>query len=1115
MLQFMLDQARAAASGEQIPNLLQIGARCVHIAAQLTQYKCVVVFAADRKEIEVYLQYLRALGIEDVMYYPTPSLSPYEWTGEERMSSHQRHAVRHRLLDTDNPPRCLLMTYQAPTHLMMDNLTWYQSTLTLYPGDRVAPPQLVQQLVQAGYEPVNWISAHGQFTRRGSVLDVYPVGLDRVMRLDWFDDEIEKVWSYRLNDAEKPREEKRAMILPAYEWIIPTEFQSLRTRLQENHRGNFIHLIKEFQYAPELYQIMSFFHPVSGILASLPENSLLLWPEGMWHKTKGYAHLLDETADQRKVDPQHATLEQIKTEVSRFDQQQLGGHDGKTQGAILPPIEQALDKMSASLCHWLEQGYAVTVVTPQPQRVIGILRERDCPVDGKADADRSRVHVLQGSLPSGFAYAPLKWLCFTDRELFQRESRLTRSKKFRRPVSPLKLSQLKDNMLVVHDVHGIGRYQGLIQYSTTGETREYLAVHYAGTDRLLVPVEQMHRLQIYQGVGGEQIKLHKLGGAEWEKAKAKVKKNLVEIAEQLLRTEATRMQAEGTAYPLDTEWQREMEFAFPYEETPDQLQAILDTKADMEQPVPMNRLVCGDVGFGKTEVAVRAAFKAAIAGHQVALLAPTTILAHQHYQVLKDRFAPYPVRVELLSRYRSQKESDQLFADLKAGAVDIVVATHRLLSKKLAFHKLGLLIIDEEHRFGVTQKEKLKQLAPHIDILTMSATPIPRTLNIALGGLKSLSLIETPPPNRHPIQTLVEPENEETIKKAIYHELQRGGQIYYIHNRVKSIYEVANRIKEIAPQARIRIGHGQMSKQELEQTMWDFYHHDFDILVCTTIVESGLDIANCNTLIIEDVELLGLAQIHQLRGRVGRSNTQAYAYLFHDPHKPLTRDARERLTVIQEYSELGSGYFLALKDMEIRGIGNIIGPQQHGNIMTVGFETFCQLLEETISTLKGEAPETRDHTSCVIDLNLSAYLPDSWIKDGAEKMRLYRALAYAVDLDYVDKLLRDTRAKFGEPPHQAENLWRVTRARILGNLLRVEKIGYHGPFLEITGQIPRDTVILAQRRTPAIRQWKHQPERLIHPQAPKPAQNLIGVEELLMALVKAAESHNEELEYVS
>ncbi len=1114
MLKPLLERT-SVQQAEHVPNLLQIGARCVQIAAQLEHYRTVVVLAADRKEIELYLQYLRALGVEDAVYYPSPSLSPYEWTGEERLSSHQRHAVRHRLLDTDSPPRCLLMTYQAPTHLMMDNLTWYQSTITVYPKDLIEPPQLVQRLVQAGYEPVNWISERGQFTRRGAVLDVYPVGLDRVIRLEWFDDEIEKIWSYKLNDTvEKPREEKRAIVLPAFEWIIPTDLQGLKIKLQENHRGNFIQLLREFQYSPELYQIMSFFHPVTGILGCLPENSLLLWPEGIWHKTKAYAHLLDETAQSRQIQPQHFTLEQLKTELERFSQQFLDGHDGRSQGAVLPPIEQNLDQMASSLHHWLKQDFSITIVSPQPQRVIGILMDRNCPVSQGPEPVPGRIWVVNGNLPSGFAYAPARWLVYTDRELFQRENRLKR-KKIRRPTSPIQLSQMKENMLVVHDVHGIGRYQGLVQYSTTGETREYLSVQYAGTDRLLVPVEQMHRLQIYHGVGGESIKLHKLGGAEWEKAKSKVKKNLVEIAEALLKTEATRMQATGTAFPPDSEWQREMEYAFPYEETPDQLRAIIETKMDMEQPLPMNRLVCGDVGFGKTEVALRAAFKAAISGFQVALLAPTTILAHQHYQVLKDRFAPYPVRVELLSRYRSQKESDQLFNDLKVGSVDIVVATHRILSKKLSFQKLGLLIIDEEHRFGVTQKEKLKQLAPEIDILTMSATPIPRTLNIALGGLKALSLIETPPPNRQTIKTIVEPENEETIKKAIYHELQRGGQIYYIHNRVKSIYEVGTRIKELIPQARVRVAHGQMSKQELEQTMWDFYHHDFDILVCTTIVESGLDISNVNTLIIEDVELLGLAQIHQLRGRVGRSNIQAYAYLFHDPQKPLTREARERLTVIQEYSELGSGYFLALKDMEIRGIGNIVGPQQHGNIITVGFETYCQLLEETIATLRGETVEARDYTSCIIDLNLSAYLPDSWIKEPAEKMRLYRSLAYAVDLDYVDQLLKDARNKHGSPPAQAETLWRVTRARILGNLFRIEKIGFHGPFLELTGTLAKDTLLLAQKRNPELKQWKHQPNRLIHPINNKNDKNLICVEQLLQALAKAAELQNEELENVS
>jgi len=1102
---------------ETIFNLPDIGARCVQIARQSEQHRTVVVVVSDRKEAETYLQYLHAMGLTDIVYYPTPSLSPYEWTGEERMSSHQRHSIRYRLLNTDQPPQCILLTYQALTYVMMDNITWYQACQTLYPGDILAPSTLVQNLVQAGYEPVNWVSERGQFTRRGAVLDVYPMGLERVVRIEWFDDEIEKVMTYRLNDTlEKPRAEKSVTLPPAYEWLIPHDLTTLRVKLQENHRGNFIQLLKNFQYQSELYQIINFFHPVTNILGFLPNHSLLIWPEGLWHKCKAYAHMLDETARQRQLNPIHYGLEALKTSTALFKQQHLNGSDGQAQHIMLPPIEAQLDQMASSLRLWLSKGQLITVVSSQPQRIISILEERQCPVSRFQETlEPGRVWVISGQLPAGFAYAPLKWFCFSDRELFPKQNHITRKTKRQRQSSPIQLSQIKEGMLVVHEIHGIGRYQGLVQYSTTGETREYLAVNYAGTDRLLVPVEQMHRLQIYHGVGGEKVKLHKLGGGEWEKTKAKVKKNLIEIAEALLRTEASRMQAVGIAYPEDTEWQREMEFAFPFEETPDQLKAIQEIKIDMEKDLPMNRLVCGDVGFGKTEVALRAIFKAAISGYQVALLAPTTILAHQHYQVLKDRFAPYPMRVELLSRYRSQKESDQLFKDLQAGAVDIVVATHRLLSKKLNFQNLGLLVIDEEHRFGVGQKEKLKQLQPNIDILTMSATPIPRTLNIAMGGLKSLSLIETPPPNRQAIKTQVAGFDEETIKKAIYAELQRGGQIYYIHNRIKDIFEVGRRVQELVPQARVRVAHGQMSKQELERTMWDFYHHEFDILICTTIVESGLDIPNVNTLIIEHVELLGLAQIHQLRGRVGRSSIQAYAYLFHDPVKPLTREARERLTVVQEYSDLGSGYFLALKDMEIRGIGNIIGPQQHGNIVTVGFETYCQLLEETIANLRGEPLEERPYTACVIDLNLSAYLPDLWVKEIHDKMRLYRALAYAVDTEYLDTLLQESSEKYGPLPIQADTLWRVSKARIVANQLRIEKIGLNGDFLEIKSNLSEDLFRLAQRKHPELKGWKQQGERCMRPKATRHLQNLTLVEQWLHALSHATEISQQELAHVS
>lgn len=1125
LLQALLQQFDTIPVSEKIdvhdmhrfPNLVGLGAWAIHLQQHLQKHPTAVLFLENRQEVEHALQFLKIFGVEDCVYYPTPNLSPYEWTGDERTSSHQRHAIRYRLLNTPRPPQCIVTTYKAATHLIMDNITWYQSTLTLYPGDIMTPAALVQQLIQSGYEPVSWVSEHGQFTRRGSVLDVYPVGCNEVVRIEWFDDEIEHVFTYHLNDnLSKPQKQKYITIPPAYEWLIPADPKKLKVTLQESHQGNYIPYLQHMEYRPELYQVMRHLHPVTTLMGCLPKESLLVWPEDIWLKCKAYAYKLDNEAEHRGVPAMHSGLDEIKALHRSYEQHCLAGPDGSVSPVLLPTLEKSLDKMAARLQAEAKAGHKVTVVSPRPERIKQILQDRHCDVSTHSGKwVKGHVQILSGNLPEGFVYPPSQWICFSDRELFEDKGHLTKKGRRKRPRATLSLQQLKPNMLVVHEVHGVGRYQGLVQYNTTGENREYLSLHYASEDRLLVPVEQMHRLQIYQGVGGEHLKLHKLGGGEWERAKAKVQKNLIEIAEKLLQTEAERMKAEGVSFPEDSHWQQEMEESFPYEETPDQLLAIQEAKADMEKSTPMNRLVCGDVGFGKTEVALRSAFKAAISGYQVAFLAPTTILAHQHYQVLKERFASYPVRVELLSRYRSAKESDQIFKEIKAGDIDIVVATHRILSKKLSFKHLGLLIIDEEHRFGVNQKEKLKQIQPNVDILTMSATPIPRTLNIALGGLKSLSLIETPPPNRQAIKTEVSPYDDEVIKKAIYHELQRNGQIYYIHNRVKSIHDVGRKIEELVPQARIRVAHGQMSKQELERTMWDFYHHAFDILVCTTIVESGLDISNVNTLIIEEVERLGLAQIHQLRGRVGRSNIQAYAYLLHDAKKPLTKEAHQRLTVIQEYSHLGSGYYLSLKDMEIRGIGNIIGPQQHGNIVTVGFDTYCQMLEETLSILRGESPDERPFSSCVVDLNLSAYIPDTWINEPMEKMRYYRALANAVDLDYIQHLKKEAEQKFGEMPYQAETLWRISAVRIMGNDLRIEKMSYQGDYLELSFVLPFTAFEAAQKAFPVLQKWSQKQYLLCRKKFGKGNKNLDFIEQALQALLRFEDEFTEENPHVA
>jgi transcription-repair coupling factor (superfamily II helicase) len=1099
----------AAAPG--IPHLAQTGARALYLARQIQTHPHTptLMIVRDRKEAEAYQEYLRTLGIDDCPFYPTPSLSPYAWSGEERHSCVQRHQIRLQLQHSEQPPRCIFATYKSLSHLLMDNLTWYQATLNLYQGERIAPPLIVQRLIQAGYQPCGGMPEPGEFTRRGAVIDVYPVGSTKLLRMEWFDDEIESLRWLQPTDTLKAFENTTAAtIAPAYEWLIPAQQEELIAQLLSLGLNPAIEPLRSFQYRPEQAAFLSLMGPTTSLAGLMPAGTHIFWDEGLKAKALAYHAQLDEEFQQSGGPRRHLPQTLLESELAALKHQEFLPHDGRVQGALLPPVERNFDAMARSFQRWLAEGWQLSVVTQQPQRILSILQERNCPAQLQEvlAPGQKAVGVIRGHLPEGFAYAPMNWFCFSDHELFEGQVRVIRKQAVTgRQKSPItRLSQLKEGMLIVHEVHGVGRYQGLVQFNTTGQVREYLSVHYAGTDRLLVPIEQMHRLHLYHGVGESQVKLNKLGGSDWERAKQKVKQALIEVAEELLRTEARRQQSEGFAVPPDTAWQQEMESAFPYQETPDQLKAIQETKLDMEAPLPMNRLICGDVGFGKTEVALRAAFKAAAAGRQVAFLCPTTILAHQHYQLLKERFAPYPVRVELLSRYKTGKESDQIFAEIKSGAVDVVVATHRLLSKKLSFHNLGLMIIDEEHRFGVLQKEKLKALQPNIDILTMSATPIPRTLHTALGGLKALSLIETPPTNRLPIKTLVEPYSEEVLKKAILEEMQRGGQVYYVHNRVKDIESIASKIQEIVPQARIRIAHGQMSKQELETTMWDFYNYEFDVLICTTIIESGLDISNVNTLIVERVELLGLAQIHQLRGRVGRSSAQGYAYLLYDPLKPLTREAHERLLVVKEFTQLGSGYYIALKDMEIRGIGNLVGPQQHGNIVTVGFETYCQLLEETVAQLRGEADPGRRHRTCTLDLNIPAFIPEDWIPDLAEKMTYYRSLAYADTTKVVDRLRQQAVAQYGPMPMAADALWRISRVRIRATHLGLFKAGYTEDWLDFEGTIDESLFVKAQRLQKALRHWSWSPERLRHPKAGLRDKNLSRLETLVDTLWKVS-----------
>jgi transcription-repair coupling factor (superfamily II helicase) len=592
----------------------------------------------------------------------------------------------------------------------------------------------------------------------------------------------------------------------------------------------------------------------------------------------------------------------------------------------------------------------------------------------------------------------------------------------------------------VHIYHGIGQFFGLVKMKVQGVEKEYLLIQYEGSDKLYVPVDQVDRVQKYIGSEGAPPSVSKLGGSDWIKTKAKAQRLVKEIAGELIELYAARQAAPGHAYGEDTPWQREMEDAFPYTETPDQQAAIDDVKRDLEAPKPMDRLICGDVGYGKTEVAIRAAFKVASEGRQVAILCPTTVLAAQHYATFSERLAAFPLKVDMLSRFRNAKEQAQTVEALRNGSVDIVVGTHRLLSKDLEFKDLGLVIVDEEQRFGVTHKERLKQLRKTVDVLTMTATPIPRTLQMSLSGIRDMSLINDPPEGRTPVKTLIKEYDEGLIREALIRELDRGGQAYFIHNRVDSIYHVAQRLEKIVPEARFQIGHGQMPEDDLEEAMLDFYEHKFDVLVCTTIVESGLDISNVNTIIIDNADKFGLAQLYQLRGRVGRSRRQAHALLLYQRHKQLSTIAEQRLGALREFSELGSGYKIALRDLELRGAGSLLGAEQSGTVATVGLDLYMQLLEEAVREFKGDPPDKMSIPLPTVDVPVAASIPETYVPGEPQRILMYKKLSAVRNREDVSRLQEEFEDRFGDPPPPVWNALGLLRLRLRCQEIGIESI---------------------------------------------------------------------------
>ena len=953
-----------------------------------------------------------------------------------------------------------------------------QAFVSLRVGDSVDRDELAARLLAMGYSREEMVEGPGQLAVRGGVLDVFPVGAGWPVRAEFLGEEIESLRTFDPTTQRSTGSVERLSLLPArevlvseeasgravpaikaeltrYAKVLRNEGKPLEAERLEQRISDLLTSLQQGAYPRGLEYFLPYLYPeVATALDCVPEGCPVVVDEP-GRMAEQYQELQQDLLEvelsrleQGMLLPLparlHLPLEEAEAALAgrRVLELCLVGAAAPARPAVrisistqhLPAYAGDFELLARDLRRWQQLSERVLIATRQADRLIEILDEQGL---GNMVRERpgaapqlSQLVISERPLNQGFRLPGVGLSALTDREVFgwQRVRRPLR-RRAAQSVPVGSLTDLHPGDYVVHINHGIGIYRGLVRRSAEGADREFLLIEYAGNDRLYVPADQFDRVQRYLGGEEERPEVHRLGGSEWERTKRRARKSARELAMELVKLYAARHSQPGHAFGPDTPWQREMEDGFLYEETPDQLEAIEAAKRDMEAPRPMDRLICGDVGYGKTEVAIRAAFKAVMDGKQVAVLAPTTVLAQQHHQTFRERLAPYPVRVELLSRFRTRKEQLQVVEGLAAGAVDIVIGTHRLLSRDVRFKDLGLVVVDEEQRFGVGHKEKLKQLRATVDVLTMTATPIPRTLHMTLAGLRDMSIINDPPEGRTAVITRALERDDRTIREAILRELDRGGQVFVVHNRVESIGHVADHVRRLVPHAHIAVAHGQMEERQLERVMLDFYTGEVQVLVATTIIENGLDISNANTLLVTDADRLGLAQLYQLRGRVGRSNRQAYAYLMWTPYKRLTEQAERRIAAIREFSELGSGFKVALRDLEIRGAGNLLGPEQHGFVTSVGFELYLDMLQEAVQEVQGEPPAPRPEVS--VDLPVAAYLPDDYAPDLNQRIELYRRLAAAGSQERIDALEAEIADRFGQAlPGPVRRLVRLARLKV-------------------------------------------------------------------------------------
>ena len=996
-----------------------------------------LVIAADEKTAKDLYEDYRFYD-KRVYYYPAKDLLFFQADIHGNLLIRQRMQVVRALLERQEEITVVTsidgcMDYLLPLEKIEKQLIHFRNDSSL------DMDKLTAALVHMGYERVGQVEMPGQFSIRGGIIDIYSLTEENPWRIELWGDEIDSIRSFDAQSQRSLENLDEIMIYPAAEQPIEKGGVTFIDYFKDGDSMLFLdelnHLEENAKAVEEEFQQSCRNRQEKGE-TTLSGNWMCSWEELCKKLNRRNCiglSLLDPRKSGWKITGQfNLTVKSMNSYQSSFE-------------LLVKDLKQ-----------YKKEGYRIVLLSgsrTRAERLAKDLQDEGLSAFYGKDSDRilepGEIMVVYGHARKGFEYPMVKFAVITETDIFGKEQKKRKKKKEYNGKRIQDFSELSIGDFVVHEKHGLGIYRGIEKVAVDKVAKDYIKIEYRNGSNLYILATQLDALQKYSGAEtAKPPKLNRLGGQEWKKTKSKVKGAVRNIARELVELYAVRQEKEGYVCGPDTVWQREFEEMFPYEETEDQLSAIEDTKRDMESTKIMDRLVCGDVGYGKTEVALRAAFKAVQESRQVVYLVPTTILAQQIYNTFIQRMKEFPVRVDLLCRFRTPAQQKKTIEDLKKGQVDIVVGTHRVLSKDVEYKNLGLLIIDEEQRFGVAHKEKIKQLKKDIDVLTLTATPIPRTLHMSMIGIRDMSVLEEPPMDRVPIQTYVMEYDEETVREAIRRELRRGGQVYYVYNRVNDIAEVALRISKLVPEARVDFAHGQMSQRELEQVMYDFINGDVDVLVSTTIIETGLDISNVNTMIIHDSDRYGLSQLYQLRGRVGRSNRTAYAFLMYTKNKMLQETAEKRLSAMREYSDLGSGFKIAMKDLELRGAGNLLGAQQHGHMNAVGYDLYCKMLSEAVKEAKGI--QTMDDFETTIDLNIDAFIPDSYISNEFQKLDIYKRIAGIESQQEYDDMLEELIDRFGEPTKAVLNLLAIARLKALAHQGYVTEIKQLGKDVRIT-----------------------------------------------------------------